>query len=1201
MALPDDQEVHDGAGGLDEFVVARRRALAASAGGQGKDGMPAPSRGDPLWGLALSGGGIRSATFCLGLVSGLARKGIFCRFDLLSTVSGGGYAGSAVGKLYGQGLDARAVETRLAAMGGTWFVWWLRATSRYLTPRGAKDLLHAAALYARNLLAVHLELGLAAVVVGALLALVNVGLWRILFEWVQANSDAVDVAAAVLRPWASGLWLALVVPMALSIPLASAYWTIPLKPDQDRDVLEVVLAALMLLVGVLGIVATWYWQQLWFRTGDGVLRATCGTVSTLLLLAAPGSLVAWLVRPRGAEHDPETVLAAQRNRLTKWLARCVHAALVLSLLGLLDRAAWFVAFGSSDYAPLLPLLLAVALGFARTLAARLPAQDSATAVTGRVGFKIAEVAGAVLFALLVTFWASLVYRATLVNLYGAPPVGDLLFGSAAKAILPFVLVPLAYMALTASNADFSNLSSLHMFYRARLTRSYLGASNGARFRGTGEQAARRPAVDPLSEVSAAYVPHAAAGKSVFEVDAGDSVRLKDYRPHEHGGPVHILNVTINQTSDPLGGLFNQDRKGEYLSITSDGVHRVGLGAWSRSASFQESDLPTWMAISGAAFSPGLGGQTSGGLAILLFMAGVRLGYWWDMRPRGSGLASRFAWSKYQLLGGEARARFGGTADRFWYLSDGGHFENTGAYALLRERARMIVVADAAADPEYKFEDLENLVRKARIDLGAEIHFVDFRSIAHDDFRYFGSLDHLSDAERDACMALATVAYSDGTSGWLVYVKPNLFRGLPVDLLNYGRDNPLFPQEPTTDQFFSESQWESYFKLGRELGLELDGGLLERIAAGQVEVLPKGTERGAATAAPAAAASVAKKAPAARRFSARTVSLAKSGLSLTALAGVMTAAYQVWDQYAENREGARGAYLAEVNAALALQNKFAAGRTEVLPDLTSKLASIANTYCRNGVSEIPAIPATAQMYADVSARCSTTPADQPPANHLPANPPLPPSASCAVLNEANARACMLGRQRRVDEPAYWGIDYADLPWARQRLAAISAEQDRLAAAAAAQPAGASPAPPAPLPSSMGAGGAGPAVAAATAAASAPPAESPASACNGKVVYLQIYSNSQLDQAARWSAKLREKGARVPAAENVVASARRDGRAPPRPVPAPTAIYHSEDEHACGTELMALDASVVPRRLPTGLTGMPGVVELWLPPPGVNARN
>lgn len=47
----------------------------------------------PLSALCISGGGIRSATFALGAVQGLAEKGLLDQFDYLSTVSGGGYLG----------------------------------------------------------------------------------------------------------------------------------------------------------------------------------------------------------------------------------------------------------------------------------------------------------------------------------------------------------------------------------------------------------------------------------------------------------------------------------------------------------------------------------------------------------------------------------------------------------------------------------------------------------------------------------------------------------------------------------------------------------------------------------------------------------------------------------------------------------------------------------------------------------------------------------------------------------------------------------------------------------------------------------------------------------------------------------------------------------------------------------------------------
>ena len=49
---------------------------------------------DQLVGLALSGGGIRSATFGLGVLEALKREGLLPRIHYLSTVSGGGYIGA---------------------------------------------------------------------------------------------------------------------------------------------------------------------------------------------------------------------------------------------------------------------------------------------------------------------------------------------------------------------------------------------------------------------------------------------------------------------------------------------------------------------------------------------------------------------------------------------------------------------------------------------------------------------------------------------------------------------------------------------------------------------------------------------------------------------------------------------------------------------------------------------------------------------------------------------------------------------------------------------------------------------------------------------------------------------------------------------------------------------------------------------------
>lgn len=77
-----------------EFITDRRRLM----------GIPSEKVENTV-GLALSGGGIRSATFCLGVVQTLHRRGIFNQVDYLSTVSGGGYLGTFLSSYLGTTTD----------------------------------------------------------------------------------------------------------------------------------------------------------------------------------------------------------------------------------------------------------------------------------------------------------------------------------------------------------------------------------------------------------------------------------------------------------------------------------------------------------------------------------------------------------------------------------------------------------------------------------------------------------------------------------------------------------------------------------------------------------------------------------------------------------------------------------------------------------------------------------------------------------------------------------------------------------------------------------------------------------------------------------------------------------------------------------------------------------------------------------------
>jgi hypothetical protein len=69
--------------------------------------------------------------------------------------------------------------------------------------------------------------------------------------------------------------------------------------------------------------------------------------------------------------------------------------------------------------------------------------------------------------------------------------------------------------------------------------------------------------------------------------------------------------------------------------------------------------------------------------------------------------------------------------------------------------------------------------------------------------------------------LARVHYLDTHQfSWLLLIKPGLMGDESADIIQYQATHPLFPQEPTTDQFFDEAQWESYRKLGEHIGIEL---------------------------------------------------------------------------------------------------------------------------------------------------------------------------------------------------------------------------------------------------------------------------------------------------------------------------------------------------------------------------------------------
>ena len=120
------------------------------------------ARSEALIGLAFSGGGIRSATFNLGILQGMAQRGLLKHIDYLSTVSGGGYIGGwymALLKRLANGSPELAeamlnAQTNPPPASEARAVIWLRRFSNYLTPKTglSGDTLSMVATYLRNLL-----------------------------------------------------------------------------------------------------------------------------------------------------------------------------------------------------------------------------------------------------------------------------------------------------------------------------------------------------------------------------------------------------------------------------------------------------------------------------------------------------------------------------------------------------------------------------------------------------------------------------------------------------------------------------------------------------------------------------------------------------------------------------------------------------------------------------------------------------------------------------------------------------------------------------------------------------------------------------------------------------------------------------------------------------------------------------------------
>jgi hypothetical protein len=791
--------------------------------------------------LCLSGGGIRSASFALGVLQGLARHGLAGTFDFLSTVSGGGYTGAWLsawlfhaqreGHPAGWVFDELASRTPGGPEPEPDPVRQLRDYSSYLDPKSGAFSVDVWTLFAtvgRNLLLNWLVL---VPILAAALLVPRVYYAMTLLgtqDWIDRDG---------LLWWSSVLLVASSALLLIAMGYIAA--NLPSVGDRRGGQLPFIagcFAPLCIATGAL----TLYWA--WSRTLD----AAPVSARMVILLAAGGHVAVWLIVTLASpiRWRPMTLVAAFVSGATAglgvwWFATSVFAhplarsgiftlaaaPLILAILGVAGTL--FVGIASSEtsdedrewwsrFGAWLLITIAVWLATSgvvfggpiaahvmlRWLDARIASPmvgktivSVVTAATGAIAARTsrasanatrASVSQRIQFALAApSFVVLLLIGLSSVNLrllvwmdalrilpqYAHPGGGG----------LPEIVLLLALFALIGFVMGLVvavNKFSLHGMYRSRLIRAFLGASRPAAHRHPN----RFTGFDPRDNV---YMHELATTRR----------------------PLHIVNMTLNLVANTR--LAWQERKAESFTASplAAGAGALGYRPIDRYAGPNGMSLGTAMTISGAAASPNMGYHSSPAITFLLTLFNARLGAWLG----NPGEAGRLTWRTSDPVLGAGpllREMFGRTTDvnPYVYLSDGGHFENLGIYEMVARRCRYIVVSDAVCDAGYAFQDLGNAIRKIRIDLGIPI-----------EFEHGLGMDAAHAGHGNRHGALGRIRYSavDGpvADGVLIYLKTTLSGDEPVDVMNYAVAHPDFPHETTANQWFGESQFESYRMLG----------------------------------------------------------------------------------------------------------------------------------------------------------------------------------------------------------------------------------------------------------------------------------------------------------------------------------------------------------------------------------------------------
>ena len=835
-----------------DYLKARRRfaGLGGPAPGTAAPGAQAPGASGtarPI-GLALSGGGIRSATFNLGILQALSSLHILPRFDYLSTVSGGGYIGSCLASLLSRrkeepGQDNAAYvidpetqtanfgtvpetfpfnaqadeQTGLGAFNGRAQVRHLRTHGDFIIARKqlfSRDTLRAVGSVLGGLF-YHLLMFLLFLVAGAAIYFAIVcSMVGDIRQQVVPFEFGVYIERLIDWPGAGGLseypvaWAFVTGALATLVSLLLTGLALRRLPDRgfqvdgrsvedQREIASLVVQ--FVVTAATATIVTWCFVA----SASGGLRLVFLTLPLCVYLG--GQAVALLLHAvvamvSTAGRNDRSRFAAVKGILNYLTAGSFLVVLLPWFIYLLPDMQMGLPAGGGWLASLLGTSLLARRG-PKGSAARV---GSASGVGSAAGHAASMAAGWVskLFRLSTSVRNALLSLLVVLVLAGGVVltssalvrIGDQLQLSLLSVSLVTGLAALALFCVLGYLLDFNQLS-LHYFYRDRLAETYLQtyAPAAGRDLSGAELPLRDDAEMPLTHLHGCKVD--GEGHPIPECVTAS--------------PLHLLVASLNLTSSR--DMTRRDRKSDHFIFSKlfCGSDTTGYlpTAWYRSG---RTKLARAMAISGAAASSAMGRGTFFAEAFALTLFNGRLGQWIENPRYRRGARARWNeglvfWPFYllrEMLGSTDANR------RLVHLSDGGHTgDNLGIMPLLKRRCAVIVACDAEADPGYSFDSLAEALRQIYIDANIKVDLE------------LGPMrpDPATGLSARHC-AVGRIRYPkepglEEEVGWLLVLKSSLTGDELARIDNYRQENPVFPQQSTADQFFDDSQFESYRELG----------------------------------------------------------------------------------------------------------------------------------------------------------------------------------------------------------------------------------------------------------------------------------------------------------------------------------------------------------------------------------------------------